>query len=449
MNRRIFIKMQSIGMLGFLCFDNSLESQAGQIDGPKRIYIALDDHTDYMWSGNEQAYQKAFLDTLDYYIDSVEKTKKTEPPEFQNRFTCDGYFWIYVYKNNRTPEQFQRLAECIRSGHISVPLTVLTLCYGAMPAEAVIRSMYYAGVIERQNNLRLPLAAPMEDQTMPFGVSSLWAGAGAKYCWMGICGCVSRAPFEGKRTHDIYWWTGLDKSRILTKWNTFSGDNMSLGGYAEARKPVEAIKYVITDKSFKKNYPYDVIGIFGKGWDDLSTMTEEFITVAKKETTEKLKVIVSNEIDFFKDFETAYGKTLPSFSASFGNEWDLYTASMSELTARVKRSVEKLRSAEALATLVSLKEPGFMTRRKAEEELAFINMGLYWTHSWTTDGNTVSHKEFIDWARRTAGQVEQYVDTLQNDAVVSLGKMIRKKRGFFTLLCVQPSWIQPDRYCGI
>ena len=35
----------------------------------KKIYLAPDDHTDYMWSSNEDGYKQAFLETLDYYID--------------------------------------------------------------------------------------------------------------------------------------------------------------------------------------------------------------------------------------------------------------------------------------------------------------------------------------------------------------------------------------------
>jgi len=446
MNRRYFLKTQSSCILGFLLSGTigNAQNMPGR-DNQKRIYIALDDHTDYLWTEHPEVYEKAFLNMIDYYIDSAEKTSKTEPSQFQNRFTCDGSLWMRVYEKNRSPEQFQRLIDNIKSGHINVALTVLTLCYGAMPAEAVLRSMYYAGIIERRHDIRFPMVQPMENQTMPFGVSTLWVGAGAKYCWMGICGCASRAPYDGKRAHDIYWWTGLDGSKLLIKWNSFSGDNSLLGGYAEARKTTEAIRYVDTNVFFKDNYPYDVIGIFGKGWDDLITMTDDFITIAKRETTAARQIIVSNEIDFFKDFEATYGDNLPSYAAAFGNEWDLYPASMSEVSARVKRSVEKLRGAEALATLVCLKDPGFMERRKADEEQAFIDMGLYWNHDWTADGNTVSRDEYADWARKTAENIEHYVNTLHDDARIALGSMITSKGSFKRFFAFNPlSWTRTD-----
>ena len=81
-------------------------------------------------------------------------------------------------------------------------------------------------------------------------------------------------------------------------------------------------------------------------------MTDEFVAVAKEKTTPDRKIAVSNIVDFFEDFEKNFGKSLPSQSAGFGNEWDWYTASLTEVSARVRRSVEKLRAGEAAQSVV-------------------------------------------------------------------------------------------------
>ncbi|MFC1552719.1 glycoside hydrolase, partial [Candidatus Latescibacterota bacterium] len=448
MKRREFLVTASGAVIGVSLFDSMFGADGAiGVEGKrKRIYLALDDHTDYMWTEDAETYHKAFLDMLDYYVESVEKTAQTEPPEYQNRFSADGSLWLRIYEQNRTPEQFARLINCIKSGHITIPVTVLTLCYGAMPAEAVLRSMYYAGTIERRHDLSFPLALPMEDQTMPYGLGSLFAGAGAKYCWMGICGCASRMDYGGKRPYDIYWWEGLDGSKVLIKWNSLlTGDNRTMGGYSEARRPAETINYVDTNSDFIEQYPYDVIGIFGKGWDDLTTMTEDFIAVAKEETTNNRRIIVSNEIDFFEDFEAAYGDELPSFSAAFGNEWDLYSASMSELSARVKRSVEKLRGAEALATLVNLHDPDFMTGRIEETVDTYNNMGLYFNHDWTADGSVVNDAEYSAWTRKVVRQIESYVDTLHDDSRDKLGGLIKKSGKHLRFYAFNPlGWKRTD-----
>ncbi len=393
-------------------------------DAPvKRIYLAPDDHTDYMWSLDEEGYRRAFLEMLDYYLDQIDATA-SNPPQYQAKWNCDGSFWLWTYERNKSRQDFERLISRVRDGHISVPLTALASCYGGQPAEAVLRGMYYAGTLERRYGLRLPMAFTIEDQTMPFGLGALWAGAGAKYSWHGICACASRMKNAGDREHDIYWWKGADGSRILMKWNSLLTNNQSLGGYAEARDPFGVVDLVDSDPRFQRRWPYPVIGAFGKGWDDAKTLTDEFIRAAQSKTTGERQVIVSSEEDFFRDFEATCGAKIPELSASFGNEWDLYSASLAEVTARVRRAVEKLRNAEAMATLVSLYRPDFGRDRAAARDQAWMNLGLYWEHDWTADGKIISRETRAAWQRRLAEQIEAYVYALHADATQALGAMI-------------------------
>ena len=90
----------------------------------KKIYLAPDDHTDYMWSGDEETYRDAFLKTLDYYIKLNDSTA-SDPYQFQSKWNCDGSLWVYEYQKNRTPEQFAKLIDQMRSGKITVPLIQL------------------------------------------------------------------------------------------------------------------------------------------------------------------------------------------------------------------------------------------------------------------------------------------------------------------------------------
>jgi alpha-mannosidase len=390
----------------------------------KRIYLAPDDHTDYMWTLDEEGYRRAFLEMLDYYLDQIDATANNPPP-YQARWNCDGSFWLWTYERNKPAQDFERLIVRVRDGHISVPLTALASCYGGQPAEAVLRGMYYAGSLERRYQLRFPLALAIEDQTMPFGLGALWAGAGAKYSWRGICACASRMRDAGDRAHDIYWWKGADGSRILMKWNSLLTNNQSLGGYAEARDPFGVVDLVDNDPRFQRRWPYPVIGAFGKGWDDAKTLTNEFIRAAQSKTTGRRQVIVSNEEDFFRDFEATCGAQIPELSAGFGNEWDLYSASLAEVTARVRRAVEKLRNAEAMATLVSLQRPDFARNRAAARDQAWMNLGLYWEHDWTADGKAIGRETRAAWQRRLAEQIESYVYSLHADATQALGAMIR------------------------
>jgi alpha-mannosidase len=410
-----------------------LFSHPGQTQTAKRIYIAPDDHTDYIWRAGEEEYRAAFLQMIDYYLDRADQTQN-EIPIHQSRWNCDGSFWMYTYEKNKSAADFDRFMSRVKDGHISVPLNALCLTQGATPLEAVLRGMYYPGRIERQYNHRFRLAYTIENQSQPHGIASLWAGSGARYSWKGICNCDTRVFNPGNRPHEIYWHGGPDGSRILMKWNSLIDQdnsvafaNESIGGYAEARNPDGAVEILTSNSVFLSKYPFSVAGAFGAGWDDLLTLTDEFVEVAKAKTNSTRTVIVSNEKDFFEDFEATHGGEIPTVDVSFGNDWELYLASMTEVAARPKRAIEKLRSAEAMASLVSLQDMSFMQGREDSREKAWMNYGLFYEHNWGMvfpPSGLVNER--IAWQRRLADEIDSYVDTLAADAATALGAQIAK-----------------------
>ncbi len=408
----------------------------------KKIYIALDDHTDYVYALDEEEHRQIFLETLDYYLNLADTTANN-PSEHQSRWNCDGSLWLWTYEKNKTPAEFERLMNRVRDGHIGAPLNGLVSTYGAQPSEAVLRGMYYPGSLERRYGVRFPLVAAIENATIPLGLGSLWAGAGAKYTWRGICGCATKTPYGANRP-DVYWWQGLDGSRLLMKWNYFYPyEGASIGDYQECRFPDRAVNTVETNQNFLTNWPYNIIGIFGKGGDDAKTLTNDFVTFAQANTNANRQIIVSNQEDFFRDFEANYGATVQPHTASYGNEWDVLCASMAEVSASVKRAVEKLRGAEAIQTLVSLKNPSFMRNRLAERDQTWMNLGLFWEHDWTADGAIREQRD--EWQRKLANQITGFVDGLAKDSAAALGAMIPNPSEFKRFYAFnQLSWTRTD-----
>ncbi len=444
-----------------------------QTNNLKRIYIANDDHTDYMWSADADTYNQVFVDLIDFHLQLADETAGN-PSAFQARFNTDGSYWLWNYERKKSPAEFVRLVERLKDGTISSPLNTLVSCYGAQPAEAVLRGLYYAGRLERRYGLRFSMSNATENQTLPLGLASLFAGAGAEYTWRGVCACATRLDKEllGERDREIYWYTGHDGQRLLMKWYSV-GPNY-IGTYTEAMDPVASIHYLETNPGFLRRYvdpvshePYQILGIFGFGGDDLARKTgvtpppeipavpglqrvpsspycDHFHVIAEQQTTDTRQVIVSNELDFFQDFEKHYGAALDAQTVTYGNEWDLYSASMAETSGRVKRAVEKLRTAELLATLVSLKYPRFMDNHIGARDEAFTDLGLFWEHDWTADG-PVTRGQRAAWQEKLAANIDYYVNSIYSEGIIRLGGMIPqvgKANRFFVLNPL--GWIRTD-----
>jgi len=316
----------------------------------------------------------------------------------------------------------------VKDGHITVPLNTLVCLYGVAPTEAVVRSMYYAGSLEREFGVDLNLAFTMEDQVLPLGLSSIFAGCGAKYSWRGVCGCVTKVTGLQNRNHEMYWYKGLDNQKVLMKWYSQRLPNKLLGGYSEAYHIDKAIEDCKSLMDHNPKYPYRMAAAFGKGGDDFMSLTNRFVAEAKAKTDSNYQVIVSNETDFMAAFEKEYGKDLPSETVSYGTEWGNSVASLAEVSASVKRSVEKLRTAEAMFTLVALKDTNFGQNLKTLREQAWLACGLYYEHDWTADGKTISRTERANWQRKIAGQISSYVDTLYDLSFKHLSKQIAKPK---------------------
>ena len=203
----------------------------------KRYYIANDDHTDYEWSADADTYANCFVDLIDFHLRLAGLTANN-PSEFRNRFNCDGSYWLWTYEQKKSSAEFDRLMARVKDGTINAPLNTLVSCYGGQPVEAVLRGLYYAGRLERRYDVRFPTALAMENQTLPLGLSSLFAGAGAKYSWRGVCGCASKIQGKvlGNRPHEIYWYTGHDGQRVLLKWYSLGPNNV--GDYCEACRTI-------------------------------------------------------------------------------------------------------------------------------------------------------------------------------------------------------------------
>ena len=388
----------------------------------KRIYVANDDHTDYMWSGDDVQYRAAFLGMLDFYMTQAEATA-TNPSDSRGRFNCDGSLWVWEYEHNRSATDFARLVSHLRDGTLTMPLNAAVLCYGGSPSEAVLRSMYYAGRLERRYALRFPLVMAMENQTLPGGLASLWAGAGAQYSWRGVCGCATQTTFR-PRPREIYNYLGPDGQSVCMKWNTEAGYANSVGGYYEASDPGTAADYLDNNSDFLSRWPWDVSAAFGHGGDSLQTSTNAFIATSQQLSDATRRVIVSNEVDFFQDFLASHAGEIPTFAGSFGNEWELYQASMGAVTAEFRREIEKLRTAEALATIASWGHHAFMTGREAARDSAFMAAGLYYEHDWTADG-PVPRARRAQFQRDELSRLESYVEKLHADALSTVAADVK------------------------
>ena len=301
------------------------------------VYLMNSNHTDYNWNATAAEYDAAILAELDYYLEQIADTASA-PREEQARYAPDCWWWLYLYEKNRTAEQFRRLIDAVRSGHITVPLNPFVTLYGALSTEAAIRAGYYPGRVARRYGLEFPLAEYRENHTSPWGLASVWAGSGVSYTWKGVCGCFQSAP--GRFDEELFIWQGPDGKTLLFKWYNLLGSNRDWGGYSEARDILSDPASIDAQiaRSQSRMPEITATGLFGAGWDDVSWQSTSVLdaVVAYNQNTTGNTAIMSNGVDFFQNLE-ASGATslLETLRGGWGNDWDMWPASLAGVRIRL------------------------------------------------------------------------------------------------------------------
>jgi alpha-mannosidase len=354
------------------------------------VYVANDDHTDYGWNASTAAYDATMLQELDYYLIRIASTGH-RPSDEQARFNADCWWYLWLYEHNRSPSQFEALVTAMQTGHIGVPLNPFVTLYGALPTEAAIRAGYYPGRLQRQYGLEFVVGQDVENQTSPWGMASIWKGSGAKYTWKGVCGCATQAPYAD-RTDEVFRWRGPDDEDVLMKWYQLAA-NTSWGGYAEARDNLSGAAIQNTINHFSVRPPLlPISGLFGIGWDDLSYTSPAVESLAQSWNLAHGggdHVRNANIKNYFEALEP-FAPSLNVLKGGWGNDWDLWPASLAARTAQTRRAIERLRTAEALSGFVAWGNNAFWSPRQQALELGFIDYHKYFEHTWGSATNDLA-----------------------------------------------------------
>jgi alpha-mannosidase len=407
----------------------------------KRLYLGNDTHLDLMYNGTEEKWSQLLTEMADFYLKLGEDSKNEEPAK-RSKWNYDCAYWLYVLEKNTTPEYFQRIIAQIKNQQASVPYNFTLPVYGASTAESILRSFYYGGYVQRKYGIDVELAVCQENATIPLGLGSLWAGSGAKYSWKGVCNCATKTKTVGIRNHEIFWYKGLDSSRILMKWYSSFGWNAELGGYAEMLEPTVAVIQMDT-LCGSKRYPYHVAGAFGKGWDNMVNYAFDVQWGIHQRTRPGTKLFISNELDFFRDFEKEHGHQIDDETQAYGNEWDLLPATLMNVSSGIRRSMEKLRSAEAMAAIIASKDKNAFQQLDQLKKDFLYGISTISAHGWTTDG-PITKDQFAQWARKQQHNIALYVDSLFNMSATILGNKIENNGNQQFFVFNPLNWIRTD-----
>ncbi len=99
------------------------------------------------------------------------------------------------------------------------------------------------------------------------------------------------------------------------------------------------------------------------------------------------RVVVSNGVDFFQAVEASQvAGELRTLRGGWGNDWDLWPASLAERTSRTRRALARIRTAEALAAWVHRYDTRYWPAIRDTLEEGLFSAWKYFEHGWAVTG---------------------------------------------------------------
>src|SRR5207248_930927 len=131
-----------------------------------------------------------------------------------------------------------------------------------------------------------------------------------------------------------------------------------------------------------------------------------------------------------------FRNSLGTVRGGWGNDWDAWPAKLASETAKVKRAVEKLRAAEALAVLAQWGDAGFWPAHQPTEEAGLISGFKFFEHTWGDGGVGLPH--LIGNKQIWATDLATAVDNLFADASVKADSFFATPAGEDRIVVFNP-----------
>lgn len=328
-----------------------------------KIIAVFKTHFDIGFTHLAEEVVKRYADKM---LDDVIKTcEGTQELGLNRQFVWTMASWPLLQSlKNAKPESKERAEHLIKTCQLTthaLPFTTHTE-FGGL--EELIRSFRFAKKIADTYNQPFPISAKMTDVPgHTLILPTLLAKAGVKFLHLG-CNPASTPPDVPL----MFWWEGLDGSRVLTFYNK--------GSYGSTVLPPKDWKYPVWLAMMQTN---DNIGP-----QDASVITDIENEIRAHDPMIDFKVGTLD--DFYVEISKCDLSDLPIIKQDLADTWIHGVGSYPVEVSEVRRSRNELLKLEKLAVLSYLSNNKLsLDKFSVLLNEAYENLSLFTEHTWGLD----------------------------------------------------------------
>jgi len=351
------------------------------------------------------------------------------------RFSTDGQWNVEQFIKTRTPEDQKRLVDSVKRRELFVPAQYAELLTGFPTAETLIRSLYAGASFSREHGTPFEYANITDVPSYSWSYASILASAGIKY--FIAASNNHRAPVLMQGLLDEkspYYWEGPDGKKVLM-WYSRHYSQMKylfdLPNHLSAGR--ETIPLYLQAYN-KPQYRANAVLIYGSQGENTDLFPQQAVLA---ERWNGIYAYPHLEYSGFQDALTSiasqFGDKIQTVRGDGGPYWELGIGSDAYFAAIERRNESRGPSAEKLATLSSLVQPG-VAADKADLDEMWKEMVLMDEHTWTSSSSVKSPESATAVSQLTykdahATRAAALVDFVSQSSMATLSDSISTPAG--------------------
>ncbi len=393
---------------------------------PWTVYLLADVCTDATWVyANYPDMRKDDADLTCSELLLAEATRGS--PEANHNHYNLVHSLNLTYFEEFYPEQKPRLVEAIRRGEITLnPFLNMTLTQN-VSLEEQIRHFYPARGWADEFGLEIGYANHQETPSIAWDMAGILAGCGIEHLIKAIL--PYECPWAARLGEPpIFLWEGPDGSQILYRrrnWDYVEGKFVLKG--VEATEAALHEKIIPEYEQMGVDYPFDAISLLGCYGDlipyehgkmqsrDLPLLKAATIAEYNEHEWEYPLLVNASHKQFWDSIDKQIGSLNIKLKVShgdYGTGWDAWPACLAAVAAAWRRCQERAGTADKLAAILSVLDPGWYQRYRKDLQDGWSNLSMLADHAWngTNDANRSLNTTLRrEWVASAAGSFDRVI----------------------------------------
>lgn len=368
-----------------------------------KVYLIPYSHIDVGYTNSVPIVLEQHQNYLDTVLSFIEKTKNFNDGE-KFKWIVEITWPLKSYIENRSSNVIDSFFNQVRLKNIEIGAFHFGLQTDLCGNEELIRSLYYANELSKENNFEINSALINDTPGFTWALAQILRKSNIPFLSLGMNSALSNF-YSTTNLPYLFYWEGQSGEKTLvwrcidTKWAYLEGQisYQVYGNYSSMESKITSLLQTLE----QQNYPYDAVLINCATGDNGApnfNIVNNVIQWNQSHTNAKL--IIATPSEFYDYVSTNYSTQIPIYKGDAPNWWTWFFGPSSTKGFSLSRQTQvALPNAEKFSSIAEFLLENFYYQKEEISE-SYVNNLLFEDHNLgaiNPNGNQEFWNYKMDW----------------------------------------------------